>query len=58
MRRADELVSLYGMRGKFQEMGDKGLGRAKERVDEVMERYAKIDLEEKEKVAKTRQLGV
>jgi hypothetical protein len=39
MRRARELVKLYAMRGKFKQMGDTGLGRAKERVDDVVQRH-------------------
>lgn len=46
------------MRGKLQEMGDTGLGRAKERVDRVVDQYAKKDLAEREKVARSRHLGV
>jgi hypothetical protein len=46
------------MRGKFQEMGDTGLARAKERVDKVVDQYAKKELEEREKVARARHLGV
>lgn len=39
-------------------MGDTGLGRAKERVDRVVDQYAKKDLAEREKVARSRHLGV
>jgi len=39
-------------------MGDTGLGRAKERVDRVVEKYAKKELDERERVAKARHLGV
>jgi len=46
------------MRGKFKEMGDTGLGRAKERVDKVVGQYAKKELEERERVAKSRHAGV
>jgi hypothetical protein len=46
------------MRGKFQEMGDTGLARAKERVDKVVDQYAKKELQEREKVARARHLGV
>ena len=42
------------MRGKFKQMGDTGLSRAKQRVDDVVARYAKVDLEEREKVARAR----
>ncbi|RDL36847.1 uncharacterized protein BP5553_06199 [Venustampulla echinocandica] len=48
MARAQKLLELYEMRGKFQEMGDTGLARAKERVDKVVDQYAKKDLEERE----------
>ena len=46
------------MRGKFKQMGDTGLSRAKQRVDDVVARYAKVELEEREKVARARYLGV
>ena len=44
------------MRGKFKQMGDTGLTRAKERVDAVVTRYAEKDLKEKEERAKARHL--
>ena len=37
-------------------MGDTGLTRAKQRVDNVVEKYAKMELEEREKAAKSRHL--
>ncbi len=46
------------MRGKFKQMGDTGLNRAKQRVDDVFAKYAKADLDEREKVARARHLGV
>jgi hypothetical protein len=46
------------MRGKFKQIGDTGLTRAKERVDAVISRYAEKDLQEREKVARARYLGV
>ncbi len=46
------------MRGKFQQMGDTGLTRAKNRVDAVVSKYAKMDLEERERLARARHLGV
>ncbi|KAH8657610.1 hypothetical protein BGZ60DRAFT_135096 [Tricladium varicosporioides] len=58
MARAKKLLELYEMRGKFREMGDTGLARAKERVDKVVEKYNKKELEEREKVARSRYLGV
>jgi len=58
LTRAKKLLELYEMRGKFQEMGDTGLARSKERVDKVVDHYAKKDLEEREKVARARHLGV
>ncbi len=58
MRRARTLVELFEMRGKFQQIGDAGLTRAKERVDAVVSRYAEKELEEREKVARARYLGV
>ncbi|CZT09807.1 hypothetical protein WAI453_007040 [Rhynchosporium graminicola] len=58
LTRARTLLQLFEMRGKFRQMGDTGLSRAKERVDEVVARYAKEDLEEREKVARSRYLGV
>ncbi|KAE8441343.1 hypothetical protein EG329_005492 [Mollisiaceae sp. DMI_Dod_QoI] len=57
MKRAKTLLELFEMRGKFKQMGDTGLTRAKQRVDNVVERYAKMELEEKEKAAKARQMG-
>jgi hypothetical protein len=35
MNRAKKLLELYEMRGKFKQMGDTGLARAKERVDKA-----------------------
>lgn len=37
---------LYGMRGKFKQMGDTGLTRAKERVDAVVKKYARREFDE------------
>lgn len=45
--KAEELVMLFGMRGKFKQMGDTGLMRARERVDAVIEKYSKREHEEK-----------
>lgn len=39
MTRAKELISLYAKRDKFKRLGNTGMGRAKEKVDEVVERY-------------------
>jgi hypothetical protein len=50
MLKAEELVMLYGMRGKFKQMGDTGLTRARERVDAVVEKYSQRKREEKERV--------
>jgi len=47
--KAEELVMLYGMRGKFKQMGDTGLMRARERVDAVVEKYSRREYEEKER---------
>jgi len=58
MKRARTLIELFEMRGKFKQMGDTGLTRAKERVDAVVSRYAEKELEEREKVARARHLGV
>ncbi|KAF4616210.1 hypothetical protein G7Y89_g15198 [Cudoniella acicularis] len=58
MARAKKLLELYEMRGKFREMGDTGLARAKDRVDRVVEKYAKKELEEREKNARAKYLGV
>lgn len=58
MNRARTLMELFEMRGKFKQMGDTGLTRAKERVDAVVSRYAEKELEEREKVARARHLGV
>ncbi|CZR51188.1 uncharacterized protein PAC_01063 [Phialocephala subalpina] len=57
MKRAKTLLELFEMRGKFKQMGDTGLTRAKQRVDNVVEKYAKMELEEREKAAKARHLG-
>jgi hypothetical protein len=46
MLKAEELVMLYGMRGKFKQMGDTGLTRARERVDAVIEKYTRKESEE------------
>jgi hypothetical protein len=40
MLKAAELVKLYSMRGRFKQIGDTGLARARERVDAVLEKYA------------------
>ncbi|KAG4441324.1 hypothetical protein IFR05_003187 [Cadophora sp. M221] len=58
LSRAKTLLQLFEMRGKFRQMGDTGLSRAKQRVDEVVARYAKEELDERERVAKARHLGV
>ncbi|KAH8602645.1 hypothetical protein B0O99DRAFT_5403 [Bisporella sp. PMI_857] len=39
LERAKELVTLYARREKFKQLGDTGLGRAKEMVDAVVEQY-------------------
>ncbi|KAF8854933.1 hypothetical protein BDZ45DRAFT_676556 [Acephala macrosclerotiorum] len=57
MKRAKTLLELFEMRGKFKQMGDTGLTRAKQRVDNIVDKYAKMDLEEREKAAKARHLG-
>jgi len=54
LKRARTLLELFEMRGKFKQMGDLGLLRSKERVDAVAARYAKKDLEEKEKIIKSK----
>jgi hypothetical protein len=51
MHKAEELVMLYGMRGKFKQMGDTGLTRARERVDAVVEQYFRREREEKARVS-------
>jgi predicted ATPase len=58
MNRARTLMELFEMRGKFKQMGDTGLTRAKERVDAVVSRYAEKKLEEREEAARARHLGV
>lgn len=57
MKRAKTLLELFEMRGKFKQMGDTGLTRAKQRVDNVVEKYVKMELEEREKAAKARHLN-
>jgi hypothetical protein len=58
MKRAKTLVQLFQMRGKFQQMGDTGLSRAKEKVEGVVGKYAAKDLAEKERVARARFLDI
>ena len=58
MQRARTLIEFYEMKGKFKQIGDTGLTRAKERVGSVVAKYAKKDLEERERVARGRHLGV
>jgi hypothetical protein len=41
MKRAQDLMSLYNMRGRFEQMGSLGLDMAKARVDAVVEKYGK-----------------
>ncbi len=57
MKRAKTLLELVEMRGKFKQMGDTGLSRAQQRVDAVVTKYVKADLEEKEQAARLRQRG-
>lgn len=52
MLKAEELVMLYGMRGKFKQMGDMGLTRARERVDAVVEKCSRREQEERERVSR------
>lgn len=52
--RASKLVKLYEMRGKFQQMGDSGLGRAKERVDSVVIELEQKRREERERLGEPR----
>jgi hypothetical protein len=52
MLKAEELVRLYGMRGRFKQMGDTGLTRARERVDAVVEKYSQRELKERERVSR------
>ena len=47
------MVRLYGMRGKFKQMGDTGLTRARERVDAVVEKYARKGPEGKERLSES-----
>jgi hypothetical protein len=58
MKRASTLLELFEMRGKFKEMGDTGLTRAKQRVDEVIAKYAKLELDERQRIARARHLTV
>ncbi|PBP22862.1 hypothetical protein BUE80_DR006261, partial [Diplocarpon rosae] len=58
LNRAETLLSLFEMRGKFKAMGDTGLTRAKERVDAVVARYAKADREERDEIARARNLRI
>ncbi|KAH7363833.1 hypothetical protein BKA65DRAFT_489745 [Rhexocercosporidium sp. MPI-PUGE-AT-0058] len=58
LARAKTLLQLFEMRGKFRQMGDTGLSRAKQRVDEVVARYAEEERAERERIARARHLGV
>jgi hypothetical protein len=42
------------MRGKFQKMGDSGLGRAKERVDQVVKELDEKKIQERERLSTPR----
>lgn len=44
---------LYGMRGKFKQMGDTGLTRARERVDAVVDNSSRRQQEEKERISRS-----
>lgn len=57
MRRAKELVELFEKKESFEWMGTKGLGKSKKKVDEVKQRYAQKHLEERQRLARSRQLG-
>ncbi|KAJ5032272.1 uncharacterized protein L3040_008880 [Drepanopeziza brunnea f. sp. 'multigermtubi'] len=58
LKRAKTLLELFEMRGKFKHMGDTGLLRAKQRVDDVVARHARSELDYREKEARTRHLRV
>jgi hypothetical protein len=58
MRRAKQLVELFEKKENFRQMGTTGLGKARERVDEVVHKYAQKQLDERQRVARVRQLGV
>ena len=58
MRRARELVTLFEKKEDFRQMGTTGLGRAKEKVDEAVQKYAQKQLDERQRVAKGRHLAV
>jgi len=56
LKRARTLLELFEMRGKYKQMGDMGLLRSKERVDAVAARYAKRDLEERDRATRSKYL--
>ncbi|CAL3961908.1 unnamed protein product [Diplocarpon coronariae] len=58
LNRAQTLLSLFEMRGKFKVMGDTGLNRAKDRVDAAVARYAKADPDVREDVSRARNLRI
>ena len=58
MRRAKELVALFEKKENFRQMGTTGLGRAKEKVDEVVQKYAQKQLDDRQRAARGRQLAV
>jgi hypothetical protein len=58
MKRAKTLLELFEMRGKFKEMGDTGLTRSKARVDQVVAKYAEMELAERERNVRARHSGV
>jgi hypothetical protein len=57
MRRAKELMELFEKKEGFRQMGTTGLGKAKEKVDEIVQRYAENLTEEKQNAARAKQLG-
>jgi hypothetical protein len=58
MHRAKELMTLFEKKENFRQMGTTGLGRAKEKVHEVVQKYAQKQLEERQRAARGRHLAV
>lgn len=57
MRRAKELMELFEKKEGFRQMGTVGLGRAKENVDEIVQRYTDKYNEEKQRATRARYLS-
>ena len=58
MHRARVLVDLFEKKENFRYMGTTGVGKAKQKVDEVVQRYSQKHMEERQRLAQARQLRV